>query len=258
MTASEYLRRVAYELRDLPWRQRRDLVSELEGHLAELPPATDFRARLGAPEQYAADMRAAAGLERRRGPIAFIQAQRPRNLIATVVALTVIGLAIGAVAWIDSYQPLSLGDGFRYPAGKELTGLQGELTTFRRGAPFNFGVQIVNGGQFSVRILGVPYEESLPWKVRLMMSRPMTNHLGGMEGPYTRFQPFDLPPGDVVFLFFKGVYACKGPESPHSSVVLVDFPIRYRFLWRTTTFQMPLPENLAINFPKGCPGPPPP
>ncbi len=105
MTADEYLRNVSFWLGDLPWGQRQDLLAEIRAHLAELPADTDLEARLGTPDEYAADLRAAAGLERRRGPIAFLRARRPRNLILAVLALTVIGLAIGTVVWVDSYQP---------------------------------------------------------------------------------------------------------------------------------------------------------
>ena len=38
MTRDEYLREVGFALRDLPWRQRRDVLADLRGHLAELPP----------------------------------------------------------------------------------------------------------------------------------------------------------------------------------------------------------------------------
>jgi len=89
VTAEEYVRQVDFRLRDLPWKTRRELVSELRAHLSELP--ADELASLGTPEQYASDLRSAAGLERRRGPIAFLLARRPRNLVLTVVALAVIG-----------------------------------------------------------------------------------------------------------------------------------------------------------------------
>ena len=90
MTADEYVRRVNYWLTDLPWGTKTELLSELRGHLSELPEGTDL-ASLGTPEQYAADMRTAAGLERRRGVIAFLRARRPRNLILTFVIVTLIG-----------------------------------------------------------------------------------------------------------------------------------------------------------------------
>jgi hypothetical protein len=118
LTAEDYLRRVGFALRDLPWSNRRDLISELRGHLKELPAGTDLEARLGPPEQYALEMRSAAGLERRRGLIAFLRARRPRNLILTVATLTLIGFAIGAVKWIDSYQPLAFCDGGGTPDGR--------------------------------------------------------------------------------------------------------------------------------------------
>jgi hypothetical protein len=254
VTADDYARAVAFELRDLPWRQRSELVAELRDHLAELPAETNFHGQLGPPERYAAELRSAAGLERRRGPIAFLRARRPRNLIATVAALALVGLAIGTVVWVDSYQPLVLGNGYQFPTGKALRGLSGESAVFKKGKPFAFGIEVVNSGRFSVRVLGVPYGRYVPWKATLMMSRPMKN-TGGMSGPYVRFQPADLRPGQVIFLFFKGVYACSSGEAVGGGLTFVDFPIRYSFLWRTTTFQMPLPEDLAITFPKGCPSP---
>jgi len=36
MKAKEYVGRVDFALRDLPWRQRRDLVAELGAHLPEI------------------------------------------------------------------------------------------------------------------------------------------------------------------------------------------------------------------------------
>jgi uncharacterized membrane protein len=66
VTAEEYVHRVNFWLTDLPWGTKKALLSELRGHLAELPADTDLDT-LGAPEQYAKDLRAAAGLERGAG-----------------------------------------------------------------------------------------------------------------------------------------------------------------------------------------------
>jgi uncharacterized membrane protein len=60
VTAEDYVSRVAFELRDLPWGTRRELLSELRVHLDELPAGTDLAARLGPPEEYAADLRSLA------------------------------------------------------------------------------------------------------------------------------------------------------------------------------------------------------
>ena len=157
MTRDEYVRHVDWWLRDLPWSTRQDLLAELRGHLDELPADTDFRAQLGTPETYAGDLRAAAGLERRRGLIAFLRARRPRNLILFVLALTVAGLAIGAVAWIDRYQPIVYGNATQFPPdSKPSPGQPGVTVVFRRGRPFLYGVTIRNSGRFPVRVLGVP------------------------------------------------------------------------------------------------------
>lgn len=253
MNADVYLSRVDAALRDLPWGMRRELMSEVRGHLSELPP--DTAARLGTPEQYAADLRVSAGLERRRGVIAFLRARRPRNLILIGLALTVIGLAIGAVTWIDSYQPLVAGNSSIFPAGaKGEPGLNGEAVVFHKGRPFQFGITVANNGRFTVRVLGVPYVPPLPWTARLMMSPAVKNGLG-FPRRFSPFHPFDLKPGDVAFLRFKGVYACNTRWGAGTAATFDDFPVRYRFLWRTATTDIPLPESLAFSFPRGCPPP---
>jgi hypothetical protein len=251
VTRDEYLRRVGFSLSDLPWGMRRDLLAELRGHLDELPPGTDLRTQLGPPEEYAADLRSAAGLERRRGPIAFLRARRLRYVILTVIGLMLIGLAIGAVVWIDSYQPLAFGDGYQYPAGaRGVPGVSGSSVVFRKGRPFTFGIQITNNGRYTVRILGVPYEPIHPWTAHLLMTRP--NYSGSVT-PYERFRPFDLKPRQIVFLIYKGVYACHTGMGAGGILTYSDFPVRYKFLWRTATTAIPLPENLAFVFRKSCP-----
>jgi len=193
MNADEYVREVDSALRDLPWRQRRDLTAELHAHLAELPADTRFDERLGTPPRYAADLRAAAHLERRRGPIAFLRARRPRNLILLVLVLTVTGLAIGAVVWIDSYQPIAFGNGYQFPAGaKGAPGIDGQSVDFHQGRPFVYGMEIRNAGRFTVRVLGVPYESYLPWTAHVLMSR--LNYTGVYRAA-GRFHPFHLKPG---------------------------------------------------------------
>lgn len=254
MTVETYLHWVGYELRDLPWGMRRRLLGELAEHLSELPAGTDLVARLGRPEDYAAEMRAAAGLERRRGPIAFLSARRPRNLILIALLLTVTGLAIGAVVWIDRYQPLAFGGGAQYPAGaKGVAGVRGSSVVFRKGRPFILGIQITNTGRYTVRILGVPYARIHPWTARLLMTRP--NYSGSMTRRYERFRPFDLKPHQIAFLVFKGVYACHTGAEAGLTMTYSDFPIRYKFLWRTATTAIPLPDDLAFVFRKSCPPP---
>ncbi|MDX6481780.1 MAG: hypothetical protein QOG85_2290 [Gaiellaceae bacterium] len=245
-----YIRRVELELRDLPWKQRHDLVAELRGHLAELPVGTDLPAKLGPPEQYAADLRSAAGLERRRGPIAFLRARRPRNLILIVVLLTLIGLAIGAVVWIDRYQPLAFGNAYQAPLGADF-GFKGDTFVFHEGRPFIFGMEIANTRRFTVRVLGVPLESYFPWRARLFMSVP--NYTGATMASVP-FHSFDLKPGERVFLAYKGVWTCPaGIISPGGGFGGEDyFPVRYSFLWRTATAHVRLPEPFEIVFPKGC------
>jgi hypothetical protein len=248
MTRDEYVRSVGFGLRDLPWSTRRDLMAELRAHLAELPADTDLEERLGTPEVYAADLRSAAGLGRRRGLIAFLRARRPRSLVLSVAALTTIGLAIGGIVWVQSYQPLAFAGGSLYPAeATGRVGLQGQSVVFRQGRPFQFGITVTNTGRFPVRVLGVPVPPpGLPFRGRLMMSRELGP---GVHGPYTGFRPFDLDPGQVRLLFFKGVLACRGGRA-NTGIGLLDFPVRFSFLWRTETAYLPLDQQLAVVFPE--------
>lgn len=249
MTAEDYLRRVAFELRDLPWQLRQDLVAELRAHLSELPADTDLLARLGTPAEYASDLRATASLERRRGTIAFLRARRPRNVILTVVVLTAVGLATGAVAWIQSYQPIAFAGAALDPYGaKEDAGGSAESVVFRNGQAFRLGITVQNTGRFSVRVLGVPLSGGLPFAARLLMSGPRRDP--GAHPPFQRFRPFDLKPGEIRVLLLKGVFTRCRAFAPAGTVGVPAIPVRYRFLWRAATIAIPLPEQLAIVFPK--------
>ena len=78
MRRDEYVRSVGWSLRDLPWSTRRDLLAGSGVTWTSSRADTDVRAQLEPPETYAGDLRAAAGIERRRGVIAFLRARRPR------------------------------------------------------------------------------------------------------------------------------------------------------------------------------------
>lgn len=252
MTRDEYLRGVGFWLRDLPWETRRDLLAELRGHLDELPADTDLRARLGTPEAYAADLRSAAGLERRRGPIAFLRARRPRNLILVVLALTVVGFAVGAVVWIDGYQPIAFAGGTQLPLdAKPSRGQAGESVVFRKGRQFESGISIQNTGRFTVRVVGVPRSVTDFYAGRLLMSKDHTGHMD--ERPLERFHPFNMKPGSFRWLLFKGVFTCTTGMGNGTGITWGAIPVRFRFLWRTGTAWIPLDEPLTFHFPRGCP-----
>lgn len=62
--AQDFLDSVAAELRDLPEDDRTDLLEELAAHLDDLASEEDapLERRLGSPQEYAAELRASAGL----------------------------------------------------------------------------------------------------------------------------------------------------------------------------------------------------
>jgi hypothetical protein len=75
---------------------------------------------------------------------------------------------------------------------------------------------------------------------------------GWHQGPFKPFRPFDLEPGQSAFLLLEGVYANCQVMISHGTIPLPDFPVRYRFLWRTATAHIPLEGGLTIN-PKNNP-----
>jgi hypothetical protein len=250
VTHDDYAREVDWELRDLPWSQRRNLVAEIRDHLAELPPDTDLVARLGTPPAYATELRAAAGLPRRRGVVAFLRARRPRDLAITVVSVVAAGLAISALAWINSYQPLGLGNLSQYPdRSVEEPGGNSSSVVVRQGQPFQLAIEIRNNGRYSVRILAVPVGRFRPFRARVLMYPPTP--LGGSSARPRPFRPFTLEPGHFDILVLRGVYSrCGYWRGSDGSTSLSDFPVRYQFLWRTATASIPLPEELVFVYKK--------
>ena len=248
---AEYLRQVEVHLTDLPWRARKNLVADLRGHLAEVPTDDDLVIRLGNPQSYAGELRAAAGLEPRRGPLAFIRARRPRN-VAIAVALLVIAAALtAAVIWASHYQPLSTGNVWQSPLVSH-PGAAGEtVAPYLNRKPFQYGVSIRNSGRFPVRILGIPLdpEFSLPWKVRPYMVTSETNFAKGPE-PFHPFHPFTLKPGHQRLIVLRGVYAnCKNYIS-NSGVNVSAIRVRERFLLWTHTVWIDLPGALVVTMPR--------
>jgi len=267
MTADEYVDGVEFALRDLPWRQRRELLADLRTHLAELPDGTDLVARLGRPASYAADLRTSAGIHQRHGAIAFIRSFRPLYVVFAATGLVALGLLIAAVAWVDSYQPLDFGNvSWGTPGSKPDVGDAGEHVAFRQGGLFEEGISVVNYGRFTVRVLGITGEyghsfAELPLSNRrLTVAGPMPNR-GQGTGAFRLFHPFDLEPGQLMLLKLTGTYHahCR-PNLGQDFWAVSGFQVSYRFLWRTGTAQIDLPTNLQINGPKNeyCgTGPPP-
>jgi len=255
----EYVTEVAQSLKDLRWNQRRDLVADLRQNLAELPAGTDAVARLGAPEEYAAELRAAAGLAPERGPLGFVRRFRPRSL-ALIGALAVAAALLTAVLliryerqqFVQNYQPLRHGNLARYPDhARGLGGLDGQSVDVHVGRPFQFGLEIVNAGRYLVRVLGLSYPRIEPWHAQLSMGPPST--IEGTQTPLRAFHPFDLGPGQYVWLSLKGVYWCTTGWSKGVGTSIDEFPVRYRFHSHWAIARIPLPEPLGFTMTENCP-----
>jgi hypothetical protein len=83
----DYLARVLTALGDLPAAERDDLVEDLDLHLREVAAETEgsLEERLGSPEQYAAELRASAGLPTALPPDRGVAA-RPRAALAAALS----------------------------------------------------------------------------------------------------------------------------------------------------------------------------
>ena len=256
VTAGEYVRQVEFELRDLPWRQRRDLVAELQAHLAEFPPDADLVERLGTPERYAAEMRAAAGLERRHGPIAYLRARRPRNLVLTAIAVVLIGLAIGTLAWIQRYQPITDGSFGQTPLNAKLAvGQDLYEVPFHQGRRFAAGLSIENDGRFTVHVTGIePFAPYLPLKDGALYVAGPAPEDRYPWAPLHRFHPFDLAPGQGAFVFLRGTFEarCHAVRPGGQSFwTLWEFDVHFGFLWHRSTTKIAFPTPIQIDSPKG-------
>ena len=271
-----YLQRLSGAAHDLPRARREELLDEIEQHirqgLIETPCANrdellTLLEQVGDPAEVAAaaEDEPQGDHKRRRPAVAFLR----RHILwvaLTVVALTLVGLAIGSVAWIQSYQPLSFGGLEMLPRGSKNTlTVNGYAASvgYHKGRPFQLGFMIRNDGRFGVRVLGVPYSsdipwlQNVPWSARLMMATetavPVPPHSGVEAGAHgwhqgrlQPFHPFDLDPGDARFLLLKGSYAHCGVMLAHGTIPLPDFPIRYSLLWKTATAHIPIPGGLTI------------
>jgi hypothetical protein len=271
-----YLERLSRAAHDLPQARRQELLDEIEQHirdaLSQAPCANRdemlaLLEHVGDPAEVAA---AAAddpsGGRSRRGSLGAYLRRHTLRVILTVVALAVLGLAIGSVAWIRTYQPLASAGLEMLPAGSKNTlTVNGNASSvgYHKGRPFRLGFMIQNNGRFTVRVLGVPYLSdfpwlrNLPWSARLMMAAetavPLPPHSGIKAGAHAwhqgrlqPFHPFDLNPGQARFLLLKGVYAHCGVMLAHGTIPLSDFPIQYSFLWKTATAHIPIPGGLTI------------
>jgi hypothetical protein len=174
VTGEQYLAAVEAHLIDLPWRVRKNLAADLRVHLAEVP-SDDLSSRLGSPSDYAAELRTAASLTPRRGPVAFLRARRPRNVAIVILLLAVVGVLAAAVAWAISYQPVTTGSTGLSPNPSRQGALGETVAPFRNGKPFQFGFSIRNDGRFSVRILEVPLDQRfLPFAFRVYVESATT------------------------------------------------------------------------------------
>ena len=203
--------------------------------------------------------------------IAFIRSFRPLALVFAAAVVTVLGLAITALVWVDSYQPLAYGGASVYPpiASRSRGGpFAQNNVAFRQGRRFKVGLSVVNNGRFTVRVLGVSgeFDRPLAWLPvshrRVLASGPFSRSARQWVRPYRKFRPFDLPPGQAMFLQLNGTYdaPCRPVKGIGESYSFGGFQVRYGFLWHKGKAQIDLPANLSIDVPKNehCSGGPPP
>ena len=140
----------------------------------------------------------------------------------------------------------------------------GYTVYFHKGKPFQYGILIENSGRFAVRVLGatapgysMPLGDFRPWVAgHLLMSKTQSiTGIMGTDRVFLRFHPFDMQPGSFRLLLFRGVFRCNGSQimGKQDALTYSDFPIRYSFLWRKATADIPIDQPLHISFAKeGC------
>jgi hypothetical protein len=268
----DYLERLSAAAHDLPESRRDELLGEIEEHIRQAAAekrATNrdemlaLLAQVGDPAEIAAaahDPADASVAPRRR---------RSRKLvIALAVLAVVIALAAGGAAWAWTYQPLAFAPADVLPANSVNTYGEddhGALVGYNRhGHPF-FGVTLKNTGHFTVRVLGnaedgAPLPLFRSWSSRLLGARYVKAdkpHCSVRErvplactlklGPLKPFTPVNLAPGQTVMLLWLGVWhdcrlsVVRGTTTPPRTL-----PVRYSFLGKTSTAQIPFPGGLTI------------
>jgi len=241
MTSEQYLAAVQDHLIDLPWRVRKNLAEDLRAHLKEIP-AEDLVERLGNPGLYAADLRSAAGLAPRRGPIAFVRARRPRNVAIALVLVIMLALLIAGIAWASNYQPLRAGSYGMHPDGH--VGPAGEFVApFRDGRGFQYGVSVKNTGRFAVRILDLPRNTNSAFHLRPFTMR-ITAH--GMTGRVIPFRSFTLRPGQERLVLLRGSFARCRRHIAGMNTGIGALPVRERSLFWTHTVLVPLIDQIIV------------
>lgn len=247
MTKQQYVAAVSSHLTDLPWSDRKNLVDGLVVHLGDLPESEDLVARLGDPATYAADLRSAAGLTRRRGPVAFLRARRPRNVALALALLAVVASLAGAVAWASSYQPVATGSSSMNPIPSTQGAVDETVATFRNGKPFQYGVAISNTGRFPIRIVDIPLDQGFHYP---FVVRPFVGSQTYMAVPPVAFRAFTLEPRHERLIMLRGRYANCHDYVAGSSLTLEAVPVRERFLLWTHTVSIALRSPLVIRMPK--------
>jgi hypothetical protein len=165
---------------------------------------------------------------------------RIRSLVLGAVALAALGLGIAVLVWASSYQPLAFGGGSVYPpisVRLHGDGFAQNNVKFRQGR--------LTGEHGSFADLPLSHR-------RIVVAGPSPE--SPLEGqwvePSRRFRPFDLPPGQVMFVQLNATYHAHCRPAPgEESSVLGGFQVRYGVLWHKRTAEIDFPANLSINFP---------
>lgn len=260
-----------------------EIEQHIRQAVAEKPPADRdemlaLLAHVGDPAEIAAAAQdpADAPPPRRR---------RRRLRIALVVLAILIALAAGTAAFAQTYQPLAFAAADVLTPNSVNTygeGGHGAWIGYHRGVgqrayyhPF-FGVAFQNTGHFTVRVLGLgEYAPLLPvlrgWDTQLLMARGrfvdratrvpavrtgkrsvehgyVIQRRVWKRGPLQAFRPVDLAPGQIVMLVLWGHSSPNCHIRPYTGQTVPPqaFPVKYSFLWRTTTTHIALPSGLKV------------
>lgn len=215
--AGWYYGTVADSVDDIPWRERQRILDTLADRLGALGPDDSPTSELGPPEDYAAQVRAAAGATTERGgSFARLRASRTRTkVLLGAAAFLVVVLVAGAVSALR-YQPLRAeGTAEAVDPGlvvQDAGGVQGLTVRFQPGGQILVRYSLTNSGLVDVNIDGIDIEKRFPVKVKeLRIVREETATTVDFDSA-TPVDDFAVKPDEEVVLY--AVLEMINPPTP--------------------------------------------
>jgi len=224
--AGWYYATVGRAVADVPWRRRGPALADLAERLRALDADASPTTELGPPEEYAAAVRADAGLGEQPGGFgARLAATRPRTKVLAAAGAVVVVVLFVALIGVLRYQPLRT-DGSAQALDPAIViddagGVKGLTLRFEPGGEILVRYSITNGGLVDVHVDGVEIEKRFP--VRVKELRIVREGGSGDFGAATPVGEFDVRPDEEIVLY--AVLEMTDPLAPPCTGCEVTYEI---------------------------------